>query len=115
VSPLLNAFEAAAAAHAPCPGVDSFRLDMAADPLPVKLLAVLEDVCERVPDTGPVRSALGELSWALLDAAIRAAPRPALERAAALARSNRNVLGPDHRRVLETICYAARLTQPAFP
>jgi nucleoside-diphosphate-sugar epimerase len=107
VSPLLNAFEAAAAAQAPCPGVDAFRLDMAAGPLPAKLLTALEDVCERAPGAGPVRGALGELSWSLLDAALRAAPRPALERAATLARSHRDVLCPDHRRVLEAICASA--------
>ena len=107
VSPLLNAFEAAAAAPAPCPGVDAFRLDMAADPLPAKLLTALEGVCDRASGAEPVRRALGELSWPLLDAALRAAPRPALERAAALARSHRDVLGPDHRRVLEAICDSA--------
>jgi hypothetical protein len=103
VSPLLNAFEAAATTEAPCPGVDAFRLDMAADPLPAKLLTALEDVCEREPAAGPVRGALGELSWSLLDVALRAAPRRALDRAAALARSHRDVLCPDHRRVLEAI------------
>jgi hypothetical protein len=103
VSPLLNAFEAAASVAAPCPGVDAFRLDLAADPLPAKLLTALQDVCDRAPGADPVRGALGELSWSLLDAALRAAPRPALERAAALARSHRNVLGTDHRRVLDAI------------
>jgi nucleoside-diphosphate-sugar epimerase len=103
VSPLLNAFEASATAGSPCPGVDAFRLDMAPDPLPAKLLTELEDVCDRAPGPGEVRGALGELSWSLLDAALRAAPRPALERAAALARSHRDVLCPDHRRVLEAI------------
>jgi nucleoside-diphosphate-sugar epimerase len=107
VSPLLNAFEAAAAVTPPCPGVDAFRLDMAADPLPAKLLTALEDVCDRGAGTGPVRGALGELSWSLLDAALRVAPRQALERAAALARSHRNVLGADHRRVLDAICDSA--------
>ena len=41
VSPLLNAFEAAAVVGSPCPMVDAFRLDMAAEPRPVKLLAAL--------------------------------------------------------------------------
>jgi nucleoside-diphosphate-sugar epimerase len=107
VSPLLNAFEAAATAAPPCPGVDAFRLDMAADPLPAKLLTALEDVCGSAPGADPVRGALGALSWSLLDAALRAAPRPALERAAALARSHRDVLGPDYWRVLEAICDSA--------
>jgi nucleoside-diphosphate-sugar epimerase len=114
VSPLLNAFEAAAIAQAPCPGVDAFRLDMAADPLPAKLLTALEDVCERAPGADPVRGALGELSWSLLDVALRAAPRRALDRAAALARSHRDVLCPDHRRVLEAICDSAA-TGPTDP
>ena len=107
VSPLLNAFEAAATAQPPCPGVDAFRLDMAAGPLPAKLLTALEDVCERAPGPDLVRGALGELSWSLLDAALWAVPRPALERAATLARSHRDVLCPDHRRVLEAICASA--------
>src|SRR5258708_8405 len=36
VSPLLNAFEAAAGTSAPCPMVDAFRLEMAANPQPAK-------------------------------------------------------------------------------
>jgi nucleoside-diphosphate-sugar epimerase len=107
LSPLLNAFEAAAAVAAPCPGVDGFRLDMAADPLPVKLLTALEDVCDQAPGADSVRGALGELSWSLLDVALRAAPRPALGRAAALARSRQDVLCPDHRRVLDAILASA--------
>jgi nucleoside-diphosphate-sugar epimerase len=114
VSPLLNAFEAAAAVAAPCPGVDAFRLDMAADSQPATLLAALEDVCAREAGGDPVRGALGELSWSLLDAALRAAPRPALERAAALARSARDIRSPGHRRVLEAI-RASAAASPSAP
>ncbi|MBV9382715.1 MAG: polysaccharide biosynthesis protein [Streptosporangiaceae bacterium] len=103
VSPLLNAFETAARTGAPCPMTDTFVLGMAPDPGPAKLLAALDEVCGRTRDPREVRAALDELSWALLDATLRAAPRRALARAAAVASSHRAALGPGHRRVLEAI------------
>ena len=110
VSPLLNSFEAAAAVPAPCPMVDAFRLDMAPEPPADKLLAALDEVCARTADPAAVRDALNELSWAMLDATLRAAPRPALERAAALTGRHQHALGPDHRRVLDAITGAAYST-----
>jgi nucleoside-diphosphate-sugar epimerase len=103
VSPLLNAFEAAAVTDSPCPAVDAFRLDMMPSPKAADLLAALDEVCGRTEDPGEVRAALNDLSWALLDAALGAAPRPARVRAAALAHPHRDALSPDHRRVLEAI------------
>ena len=50
-----------------------------------------------------MRCALNELSWSLLDCTLRAAPRKALMRAAAMAQRHSDSLGADHRRVLEAI------------
>jgi nucleoside-diphosphate-sugar epimerase len=105
VSPLMNAFEAAAA----LPGVagaaaDAFPLEFAPDPRLGKLVSALEACCERTRDPAPLRGALSELSWSLLDATLRAAPAPALARSAALARAHWDTLGSDHRRITETLC-----------
>jgi nucleoside-diphosphate-sugar epimerase len=103
VSPLLNAFEARSAVDSPCPMVDAFRVDMAPEPRADKLLNALATVCERTGDPAAVRGALNELSWAVLDASLRAAPQQALTRAAAMAQRHNSTLGADHRRILEAI------------
>jgi nucleoside-diphosphate-sugar epimerase len=103
VSPLLNAFEACSVVDSPCPMVDAFRMEMAPDSPAPKLLAALEEICDRTQDPAVVRAALNDLSWSLLDATLRAAPRRALSRAAGLARRPGESLCPDHLRVLEAI------------
>jgi nucleoside-diphosphate-sugar epimerase len=103
VSPLLNAFEAGTVVDPPCPMIDAFRVDMAPEPRAVKLLSALAEVCDRTEDPGVVRSTLNELSWSMLDATLRVAPRKALMRAAAMAQRHADTLGADHRRVLEAI------------
>ncbi len=103
VSPLLNAFETAASVSSPCPLVNAFRLDMAPDPVPPKLLAALEAVCERTQEPQAVRQALDELSWSLLNATLAAAARPALIRSAALICQHEQALTPVHRRVMDAI------------
>ena len=103
VSPLLNAFETAAAVDSPCPMVDAFRLEMAPDPVAPKLLTALEAVCERTQDPGAVRHALDDLGWSVLDATLCAAAQPALDRSAKLVRQHEHALTPVHRRVMEAI------------
>jgi len=103
VSPLLNSFETAAATSSPCPMVDAFRLDIAPDPVPPKLLAALDAVCERTQDPDAVRQALDELSWSLLDATLAAAAQPAVARSAGLIGRHEHALTPVHRRVVEAI------------
>ena len=110
VSPLLNAFEAAAGTPAPCPMVDAFRLEMAANPRPAKLLSALDEICDRTSDSDVVRAGLNEMSWALLDATLHAVPRRALGRAAALSDPHQGVMSADHRRVLDAIRDSAGLT-----
>ncbi len=103
VSPLLNAFEAAAVTASPSPEVDAARLQFAADQrLPKHLTALAED-CERTCAPARLKECLSELSWSLHDATLRAAPRRALERCAVQARRHWDTMPPAHRRMLETI------------
>jgi hypothetical protein len=103
VSPLLNAFETAAVVGSPCPMVDAFRVEMAAEPRAAKLLAELAEVCDRTQDPATVRGALNDLSWSLLDCTLRAAPYQVLMRSAAMAKRQSDSLGADHRRILQAI------------
>jgi nucleoside-diphosphate-sugar epimerase len=103
ISPLVNAFEAASATASPSPGVDAVRLRFAADQrLPKHLRALAQD-CERTRAPGPLKERLRELSWSLLDATLRAAPRLALQRCAAQAGRHWDTMPPAHRRMLEAI------------
>jgi nucleoside-diphosphate-sugar epimerase len=103
VSPLMNAFEASATVDSRCPSVDAFRVDMAPEPRAVKMLEALVDICDETQNSEIVRGAINELSWPLLDAALRAAPHRALMRAAAMAERHSDFLGANHKRVLDTI------------
>ena len=103
VSPLLNAFEACTVVESRCPRVSAFRVEIPPEPRAVKMLAALAEACDRTQDPDVVRGLLEELSWSLLDATLRAAPRRALTRAAALAYRQSDSLSPDHRRVLQAI------------
>jgi NAD(P)-dependent dehydrogenase (short-subunit alcohol dehydrogenase family) len=103
VSPLLNAFEAAAMVDSPCPMVDAFNLEMAHDPVSMKLLGALDATCRRTEDPAAVRSSLDELSWSLLDAALASASRNALNRSAKLIGRHEERMTPVHRRVTEAI------------
>jgi nucleoside-diphosphate-sugar epimerase len=103
VSPLLNAFEASAVVDQPCPMVDAFRVDMAPEPRAVKLLSALAEVCDLTQDPCTVRATLNELSWAMLDATLRAATPQALMRSAVMAQRHVGTLCADHRRILDAI------------
>jgi Polysaccharide biosynthesis protein len=103
VSPLLNAFETAAMVHPPCPMVDSFKLEMAQDTVSVKLLGMLDEVCEHTQDPAEVRSSLDDLSWSLLNATLGAADRTTLNRSARLICQHEKRMTPVHRRVTEAI------------
>lgn len=103
VSPLVNAFEAASATASPSPEVDVVRLGFAADQrLPKHLRALAED-CERTRAPGRLKERLRELSWSLLDATLRAAPRGTLQRCAVQAGRHWDTMSPAHRRMLEAI------------
>jgi hypothetical protein len=100
VSPLLSALEAVRADKAAGPAVDSFPLALAADPELGKLLLALEETCEVTEEPGQIRAALDALSWALLDAALRAGPAGVVARAAARAAAHRDQLSAAHLRLL---------------
>src|ERR1700722_4685844 len=103
VSPLMNAFETAALVDSPCPMVDSFKLEMAPDSVSPKLLAALDCVCGRTREAAKVRAALDELSWSLLDAALGAVPRIALDRSARLIAPHEETMTPTHSRITRAI------------
>lgn len=100
VSPLISALEADRAVQAAGGAADVFPLALAADPEADKLLLALEETCEVCRDPAAVRAALDRLSWALLGAALRAAPRPVLARAAARAAPHRGRFGDVNVRLL---------------
>jgi nucleoside-diphosphate-sugar epimerase len=103
VSPLLNAFEAASTTSSLSDMVDTARLAFAPDRRLRKHLAALEEDCARTYDPARLSGRLSELSWSLLDAALHAAPRWALERSAGQARRHWDTMAPTHRRMLEAI------------
>jgi nucleoside-diphosphate-sugar epimerase len=103
VSPLLNAFEAAVACPAACAMVNAFPAATAPAAGASALLGALEETCARTQEPGPVRAALDDLSWALLDRTLQTAPQHALARAAALADPHQFTLCPDHQRILDAI------------
>jgi len=103
VSPLLNAYEAAAAVRPAAGWADGFRLQFASDARLHKMLSRLDGTCARAHDPVPLRQELNELSWTLLDATLRTVPRKALLRSAVLAKAHWDTMSPDHRRVLEAI------------
>ena len=113
VSPLMNAFEARATVPSPCPMLDTFLPEAAPEPAADKLLDALEEVCAQTSDPDAVRGALGDLSWALLDATLSAAPREALTRAAAAAARHDHSLAGEHRRLLQALKEHATAARPA--
>jgi nucleoside-diphosphate-sugar epimerase len=103
VSPLMNAFETAALVESPCPMVDAFRLEMAPNSVSPKLLAALDGVCARTREAAEVRAALDELSWSMLDAALGAVSRTALDRSAKLICQHEDRMTPVHLRLTRAI------------
>ena len=104
VSPLVNAFEAAAAVKSPCSQVDAFRLEMSGSDVGDRLKA-LETACDHGDDVFPE---LDDLSWSTLDATLAAASPEALYRSAKLAGQHEEVMSPVHRRITDAIRFHAR-------
>lgn len=103
LSPLLNAFEASAVVQSECPMTDAFEAAFAPQPRAAELSDALAALCNQTSDPEKIRVALGELSWALLDATLSAAPAGALTRAARMASRHAATLSADHHRILQTI------------
>ena len=103
LSPLFNAFEAAAVVPPDCPMTDAFGAAFAPQDRAAELATELAGVCGRTEDRDQVRAALRELSWALLDATLAAAPRQALARSARMAERHTATLTAEHHRILQII------------
>jgi FlaA1/EpsC-like NDP-sugar epimerase len=103
VSPLLNAFEAAAAEHDAQLGVDACPVRFDHGRAPAGLLAAVEQTCAATTGPEAVRAALDGLSWHVLDSALAALPRPVLARVALLAAPHEDQLSFDHARMLGMI------------
>jgi nucleoside-diphosphate-sugar epimerase len=103
LSPLLNAFEAAAVVPSECPMTNVFEAGFAPEARAAELSAELAAVCGETDDPQRVRAALRELSWALLDATLAVAPPEALARAARIANRHVATLTADHGQILRTI------------
>jgi NAD(P)-dependent dehydrogenase (short-subunit alcohol dehydrogenase family) len=103
VSPLLNAFEAASAVPAFGGAVDVFPLELAWQEDNDARLWELEALLPGPDEPAPIRAALDELSWSLLDAALRPVAPRVLHRAAALAARHEDELSPAYVRMLDVI------------
>ena len=112
VSPLLNAFEAAATTIPPVySGTDTFQLEITSSYAASEALTALESVCYEARDSREVYQALGNLSWELLRGTITAANLDAVTRSVQLAGQHESELSPVHRRVLEVTRNLARISQ----
>lgn len=108
VSPLFNAFESAATVASACSMTNVSPAAMTSTGNASELLAGLAATCDRTDDPHAVRTALGELSWAVLDDSLAASPAPALARVARIAERHGEALTPEHRRILNSIQRWAR-------
>jgi FlaA1/EpsC-like NDP-sugar epimerase len=98
VSPLLNAFEAACVEQVPGRVTDGFPVQFEPGPESDAQLLALQQACETTQPAA-VRAALDALSWWLLDAMLKAAPREALARVAALTEPFEDELSTAYRRI----------------
>jgi nucleoside-diphosphate-sugar epimerase len=102
VSPLLNAFETAALAEPPCPGVDAFTLRTLKTAHSTRDLAALEETWPH-GDHDSIVMALNRLSWSFLNETLGAADPAALDRCAKIASQHENVMTPVHQRITKMI------------
>jgi hypothetical protein len=86
ISPLINAFEAAAVLPGDCPATDAFELRPPSDDAEaVRALEELEQVCATTQDPLALRGPFEARSTVLLDTTLRDVPKPAISRAIELA------------------------------
>jgi len=102
VSPLLSAFEAAGAQPVAGRVTDAFPVRFTFGPQPDAPLRALQEACV-AGEPATVRAALDTLSWGLLDAMLKAAPRETLVRVAGLTAPFESELSPAYRRILAAV------------
>jgi len=116
VSPLLSAFEAAAAQRVAYGMVDAFPLTFAAGREPGEHLLALAEASAATREPAALRAALDELSWSLLEAALGTVAQPLLARAARLTAPHQASLTQEHQRMLAAIeRHAAEPRESACP
>jgi hypothetical protein len=103
VSPLVSAFEAIYAEQDTERGIDWFPVSFDLGQVPDELLDRLAAASEVADDQAPVRAALDELSWHVLDGTLAALPQRALARACRLTEPHEDRLTGDHRQMLDAI------------
>lgn len=104
ISPLINAFEAAAATPATCAEIDAFELRPPTDDTEaLAALTALESACTTTTDDDALRAPFEALSVALLDTTLRDVPKPALTRAVELATARPSTPNSAHDLMLGTI------------
>jgi Polysaccharide biosynthesis protein len=102
ISPLINAFEAAAMVDSPCPDmVDAFSLQMLYSARAVKWLGRLETSC-RLSQMS-MREALHGLSWELLDSTLAGVRTNVLRHTVKLMEPYEKTMSPTHRRITEAV------------
>jgi NAD(P)-dependent dehydrogenase (short-subunit alcohol dehydrogenase family) len=90
ISPLINAFEAAALVPDSCAEIDAFELRKPSDDAEASAaLAAVEQSCVTATDSAALRAPFETLSVALLDSTLRDVPKPTLIRAIELATARR--------------------------
>jgi hypothetical protein len=102
VSPLLNAFEAARVEQVPGRVTDEFPVEFEPGLQADAQLLALQEACETTQPAA-ARAALDALSWWLLEAMLKAAPREALTRVAALTEPFEDELSTAYRRILAAV------------
>lgn len=114
VSPLLSAFEAAKADAMPGGAVDVFPLIVTPGTEVQQRLRALDEACQSTEDPAVLRSALDQMSWALLDATLSAVNTRVLTRAAQLTLKHQGSLIPEHQRMLAAILREAGISESAL-
>lgn len=110
VSPLLNMFEAASLVPAPSSQVDTFRMEVLRDQYACKLLSAMDEAFAVTQARDVTRAMLDELSWSVLDAALRAVSSETLARSVSLAELHEAGMSSVHRRVLGAVRSASEVT-----
>jgi FlaA1/EpsC-like NDP-sugar epimerase len=102
VSPLLSAFEAVFTESDYLRGVDACTAAHDFSQVPEETLLRLE-LASQAGEEGPLRAALDELSWQILDSTLAALPQQTLIRAAQLTEPHEAGLSCDHKNMLAAI------------
>jgi len=104
ISPLINAFEAAAVVPGGCCETDAFELSPPSeDAEAVSALTELEQACAATEGSAALRAPFERLSTALLDTTLRDVPKPVLQRTIELATARGSAPNTAHALLLNAL------------